>query len=108
MRTAVLSFALAALTLAAAAQQPSRSRLPAPEPAPAVYALDEAFLPWPLPASGQAYADIDGRRLHRFVVEQAAIARRYRDAGHPQFWGRITGTSADAESAGWLAGHFTR
>jgi len=108
MRTAVLSFALAAVTLAAAAQQPSPLRLPAPEPAPAVYALDGAFLQWPLPASGQAYADIDGRRLHRLVVDQAAIARRYRDNGHPQFWGRITGTSADAESADWLAAHFKR
>jgi peptidase M28-like protein len=106
---AILAFAaLATLALAAAAQQPAPLRLPAPEPAPAVYPLDDALLQWPLPASGQAYADIDGRRLHRYVVDQAAIARRYRDQGHPQFWGRITGTSADAESARWLADHFTR
>src|SRR5204862_6286163 len=105
--TAPFTLALAASTLAAA-QQPAPVRLPAPEPAPAVYALDDALLQWPLPASLQAYADIDGRRLHRYVVDQAAIARRYRDNGHPQFWGRITGPSADAESAERLAAHFTR
>ena len=27
--------------------------------------------------------------------EQAEIAERYRDHGHPQFWGRIIGTEAD-------------
>ncbi len=64
------------------------------------------LLRWPLPAGAEAYADIDGRRMHRYVVEQAEISRRYRDQGHPQFWGRIIGTSADAESADWLAARF--
>jgi hypothetical protein len=69
--------------------------------------LDDALLEWPLPPGGQAYAKIDGRHLHQYVVEQAAISRRYRDQGHPKFWGRIIGTSADAESAAWLAAKFT-
>ncbi|HJZ73539.1 MAG TPA: M28 family peptidase [Vicinamibacterales bacterium] len=107
MRTIVLLAAFALVTLEGG-QQPAPARLPATEPAAAVFALDNAFLQWPLPAGGQAYADIDGRHLHRYVVDQAAIARRYRDQGHPQFWGRITGTSADAASAQWLAAHFTR
>ncbi len=34
------------------------------------------------------------------------ISRRYRDAGHPKFWGRIIGTSSDTESAEWLAARF--
>ena len=106
MRTILLLSAFALVTLAAGQQ--TAPVLPATEPAPSVYALDAAYLQWPLPASGQAYSDIDGRHLHRYVVDQAAIARRYRDQGHPQFWGRITGTSADAESAQWLAAHFTR
>jgi hypothetical protein len=89
MRRMLVVSVLAALSMTAAAQQP-------------------AFLQWPLPHGGEAYADIDGTRLHVYVVEQAAISRRYRDQGHPQFWGRITGTSGDSESAGWLAGHFTR
>lgn len=68
----------------------------------------QPFLEWPLPAGAEAYADINGHHLHTYVVEQAAISRRYRDAHHPQFWGRITGTSGDAESADWLADRFKR
>ena len=74
----------------------------------ALLAQQISFLEWPLPKGAEAYADIDGRHLHAYVVEQAAISRRYRDHGHPQFWGRITGTSGDAESADWLAAHFKR
>jgi hypothetical protein len=108
MRRTLLFVPVAMMTVAAAAQQPAPLRLPATEPAKAVYPLDGAFLQWPLPAGSQAYGDIDGRHLHTYVVEQAAISRRYRDQGHPQFWGRITGTSGDAESADWLAAHFRR
>jgi hypothetical protein len=68
--------------------------------------LDDAFLRWPLPAGAERYGAIDGKRMHKDVVEQAQISRRYRDAGHPKFWGRITGTSSDAESAQWLAAKF--
>jgi hypothetical protein len=38
------------------------------------------------------------------VVEQVAISTRYRDAGHPKYWGRPIGSSADAEAGEWLAG----
>ncbi|HXV62588.1 MAG TPA: M28 family peptidase [Vicinamibacteria bacterium] len=75
------------------------------QPIPTADVQDD-FLPWPLPPGAEDYADIDGRRMHRYVVEQAEIARRYRDAVHPKFWGRIIGTSADAESASWLADKF--
>ena len=68
--------------------------------------LDDAFLRWPLPAGAERYATIDGKRMHRDVVEQALISRRYRDKVHPKFWGRITGTSSDQESAEWLAAKF--
>ena len=105
---AALSIVAAVVVALRGAQQPAAVRLPAPEPAPALYPLDDVLLQWPLPAGGQAYADIDGKHLHAYVVDQAAISRRYRDQGHPQFWGRITGTSSDAESADWLAGHFKR
>ena len=64
------------------------------------------FLEWPLPAGAEQYADIDGHRMHRYVVEQAEISRRYRDEVHPKFWGRIIGSSSDAESAEWLADKF--
>jgi len=68
--------------------------------------LDDAFLRWPLPAGDERYGAIDGKRMHEDVVAQTEISRRYRDAGHPKFWGRITGTSSDAESAEWLAAKF--
>lgn len=71
-------------------------------------ALQIGFLQWPLPPGAQMYGDIDGKHLHTYVVEQSAISRRYRDHGHPQFWGRITGTSSDAESAAWMADQFKR
>ena len=52
--------------------------------------FDDAFLRWPLPVGAERYGLIDGKRMHRDVVEQALISRRYRDNGHPKFWGRIS------------------
>ena len=74
----------------------------------AVRNLDDVLLHWPLPPGQERYGVIDGKHLHGYVVEQAAISRRYRDQGHPKFWGRIIGTSGDAESAEWLAERFRR
>jgi len=68
--------------------------------------LDDGLLQWPLPRGEERYGAIDGKHLHTYVVEQAAISRRYRDQGHPKFWGRIIGSSADAEDADWLATRF--
>ena len=71
-----------------------------------VFALDDALLRWPLDTANQRYGAIDGRHLHTFVIEQAAISRRFRDAGHPLYWGRIIGSASDADSAEWLAQRF--
>ena len=72
--------------------------------------VQDWFLEVPLPAGAEQYRDIDGRRMQQYVVEQAEIARRYRDQGSPQsdprFWGRVIASSADAEGAEWLAGKF--
>jgi hypothetical protein len=67
---------------------------------------DDSLLRWPLPPGAEKFAAIDGKRMHKDVVAQALISRRYRDQGHPKFWGRIIGTSSDAESAEWLARRF--
>ncbi|MGH9336339.1 MAG: hypothetical protein ACRD21_21595, partial [Vicinamibacteria bacterium] len=67
---------------------------------------DDSLLRWPLPPGAETYAAIDGQRMHRDVVAQALISRRYRDQVHPKFWGRIIGTSSDAESASWLVRRF--
>ena len=56
------------------------------------------YIGWSLPTTGKQYGAIDGKRLWQYVQEQADIARRYRDQGHPQFWGRIAGTSGDVEA----------
>jgi hypothetical protein len=91
------------------AQQGQGPASPPRNPSPAnmpLTALQDLFIPFPLPPGQEAYADIDGRHMHQYVVEQAGISRRYRDAGHPKFWGRITGTSADAEDAAWMLAKF--
>lgn len=60
----------------------------------------------PLAPNDAAYGDIDGKHLWQYVKEQADISRRYRDSGHPQYWGRISGTSGDVESEQWMLGKF--
>jgi peptidase M28-like protein len=65
-----------------------------------------AEIGWRLAPSEQRYAAIDGTHLKQYVGELTAIARRYRDNGHPQFWGRIIGTAADAENAEWMMAKF--
>ncbi len=87
---------------ATAPATPPAARPSAQIPAPALYKLDEAFLEWPLPPGRSAYAAIDGKRIHEYVADLTAISRHYRDQGHPQFWGRIIGTSADSETAEWM------
>src|SRR4051812_10797239 len=69
--------------------------------------LEESWLRWPLPASEQAYGAIDGQRLKGYVREVTAISRRSRDRGE-QWWGRIQGMPADAETQQWLADKFHR
>lgn len=68
--------------------------------------VEDAYLRWPLPPGAEQYADIDGRRMHEYVVEQAEISRRYRDEIHDKFWGRIIGTESDLWSAEWLEEKF--
>ncbi len=57
---------------------------------------------WRLTAADQKCAAIDGPHLKQFFEEHTAISLRYRDNGHPQYWGRITGTAADRENAEWM------
>src|SRR5919198_255744 len=94
MRTTMIGvFALAALAgVISLAGRTTRAQAP----------REVGLLEWPLPPGESAYGKIDGKHLHRYVEEQAAISRRYRDQGHPKFWGRIIGSSADAENAEWL------
>jgi hypothetical protein len=76
------------------------------QPPPSVSPSRPVFLQWPLPSTGAAYRTIDGARLWQHVKEQGDIAERYRQQGHPQFWGIIAGTSGDADAAQWLLEKF--
>src|SRR5258706_1299231 len=73
-----------------------------------VFPLADNFLKWRLLPNEQAYASIDGTHLLQYVNDLAAVSRHYRDAGHPQFWGRIIGSSADREDAQWLMSKMTQ
>jgi hypothetical protein len=101
MRRITKSISALAITALAVAQTPTRPG--AQIPAKPLYGLQGAFLEWPLPPQDKAYGAIDGKHIHTYVEDLTAISRRYRDNGHPQFWGRIIGTQADADTARWLA-----
>jgi hypothetical protein len=62
----------------------------------------------PVPSADRAYGAIDGKHLWQYVKEQAEIAEHYRDQGHPQFWGRIVGTSGDVADAQWLLDQYRK
>ena len=62
---------------------------------PAIYKLEDALLEWPLPASERAYGAIDGKHLHEYVEDLAAISRHYRDSGH-----RNSGAESSAHPPG--------
>jgi Peptidase family M28 len=78
------------------------------EPMKPLHPLDESYLRWNIAPPDQIYSSIDGRTLKSYVEDQTAISRRYRDNGHPQFWGRIAGTEADEENAQWLLAKFKK
>lgn len=73
---------------------------------PGIYDFQEHLLHWPLPADDKKYGAINGHKIHGYVEDLTAIARKYRDDGHPQFWGRIIGTQADHDSSAWLQAKF--
>jgi hypothetical protein len=68
--------------------------------------LQDSLIEFPLPKGEEQYGSIDGHKLHQYVVDLAQIALRYRAAGHPQFWGRLIGTSSEIETDQWLVGKF--
>src|SRR6516225_7401491 len=94
----ILALSLVSVSLVASAQEPAK-----PVDAPKL-----SYLDWRLLPAEKGYLSIDGRHLKEYVEDQTAISRRYRDHGHPQFWGRITGTEADAENAQWLLDKFRK
>ena len=98
----------AAAAPAAQPAQPSPAARAAATPPAPVFKLEDNFLQWRLAPAEKAYEAIDGRHLLQYVNDLAAVSRHYRDSGHPQFWGRIIGTSADQEDAQWLMSRMTQ
>lgn len=98
----------------AGAAAPGGQAAPAPAPAARgrgtplqpVFKLEDNFLDWRLLPEEKAYAAVDGKRMLQYVHDLAGFSRKYRDSGHPQFWGRIIGTSADHENAQWVMARF--
>src|SRR3954466_15659907 len=110
---AIVAVALARLGLAQAPQgraaaagaqpaQPSPAARAAATPPAPVFKLEDNFLQWRLAPAEKAYEATAGRPPLQYVNDLAARSRPYRDSGHPQFWGRIIGSSADQEDAQWL------
>jgi hypothetical protein len=75
-------------------------------PALSLSRVENALIEFPLPKGEEAYRSIDGRKMHKYVEELAAISKRYRDTGHPKYWGRLIGTESERETNEWLAGKF--
>jgi hypothetical protein len=103
LRSAWLAVIVAARGFSGFAQQTAPARAARPqEPAHA----RPPVMTWRLNGAEQRYATIDPAKLMQLVEAQTAMSRKYRDSGHPQFWGRITGTEADTENAQWLMAKF--
>src|SRR3990172_11687871 len=86
---ALLALALIMVVGPSGASQTTASPQPAAPARVDVDSPDDSLLRWPLPPGAEKYAAIDGKWMHRDVVAQALISRRYRDRVHPKFWGRI-------------------
>jgi hypothetical protein len=72
---------------------------------PTLWLADEDFIRWPY--FDPAHQDIDGFKIKAQIAEITAISRRSRDDGN-QYWGRITGTKYDRETAEWVEAQFRR
>jgi hypothetical protein len=72
------------------------------------YDLEEHLLDWPLAPENGKYAAIDVADIKRDTHTISGFSRAYRDGGHPQFWGRLIGTSGHDAMSGWLDGEFRK
>lgn len=105
------------MTTVAAAVTVATAQVPTPSPRSVIsqsltppahpqQRVDDAVIEFPLKPGQERFRSIDGHKMHETVVKLSEISRKYRDAGHPKFWGRITGTSGDHETAEWIASRY--
>src|SRR5215472_6749155 len=107
-KTLIASAALCLMTASVQAQDKPRSTIAQSLTPPALsqQRVTDGLIEFPLPKGEEKYRAIDGKKIHQYVVDLANISLRYRDAGHPKFWGRIIGTESDRQTEEYLAGKF--
>ena len=66
---------------------------------------NDAYVRMPLPASEQAYKEINGLHIKDIIKEIVAISYRSRDAGDIM-WGRISGTQSETWTNEWVEARF--
>jgi hypothetical protein len=69
---------------------------------------DDQYPVFPLKKDQKDYADIDGMRMKRDIINLSRIAVKYRDTTHAQWWGRFPGTIADREGVQYMLDEFHR
>jgi hypothetical protein len=72
------------------------------------YDLQKYLLDWPLAPKNAKYASISAAAVKRDTYTISGFSRAYRDSGHPQFWGRLIGTSGHDAMSSWLDGEFRK
>jgi hypothetical protein len=72
------------------------------------YDLQGNLLDWPLAPENAKYASIDAAALKEDTYTISGFSRAYRDSGHPQFWGRLIGTSGHDAMSSWLEGELRK
>ena len=73
---AVLALAMTPVLVAQNAPQGGRGAYQ-----PTLWWGDEMFPKWPYPAGDAVYADLDGKKIKRYINEITAISRKSRDDG---------------------------
>ncbi len=68
---------------------------------------DSHFVRFPLAASEQAYADIQGERIKPYLKDVVAISLKSKADGN-KWWGRIAGTQYDHMTEDWVETTFTK
>lgn len=100
-KTLFLAFAAATVLLAQDVPPGDRPAAGAGKGKETVYYLPSRYPAWPPAYEDKAYAAIDGNHIFGYVRELVGIADASHDDDHP-YWGRITGTDADAHTANWM------
>ena len=101
--------AIAQAVQAASVQRPEVTYLPYPIwGTKEKYDLQKNLLDWPLAPKNAKYATITAAALKKDTYTISGFSRAYRDSGHPQFWGRLIGTSGHDAMSAWLDGEFRK